>query len=432
MAVPSAPDAGTREHVLAQLAELIARAGYVRFLQPPVAPGAQAFPDPWAQTPAGVQVLVRRLAWHAGLSECGVREIVIADRRTGRPVTERMPATRIEALEVRDGAATFVLGFVGADDVVGTAAHEVGAVFAALHRPGQADPYRSAEPAAIEVEAGDAERGSIATVYLGLGVLAANAAFQEYSRAGKFNGGYEPLEHDVLRAGSVPMSVLAYAVAVQAVVRAHVAVSHSERGARARAEVPTGLRGPQADEVRAWIHALRGDGAALCERLGIADGAAAAGAAAAGDTGRDARELAVPFADVDAAEVAHDDREDGERRIAFRWRTHRGGVGVIAGAVVGVGFALLASRGMAPWVVIGGASSGHVIGRRVRVPRCSGCAHVVREGSVICERCGASLRGDIDQLSDRLDAEERLEREAKSESNGDTPRDTDRGSTADL
>lgn len=445
MAVPGAPDAGTREHVLAQLAELIARAGHVRFLRPPVAPGAQAFPDPWAQTPAGVQVLVRRLAWHAGLEACGVREIVIADHRTtGRPVTERMPATRIEALEVRDGAATFVLGFVGADDVVGTAAHEVGAVFAALHRPGQADPYRSAEPAAIEVEAADADRGSIATVYLGLGVLAANAAFQEYSRAGKFNGAYEPLEHDVLRAGSVPMSVLAYALAVQAVVRAHLAAPSSARGAGVRAEVPVGLRGPQADEVRAWIQALRGDGAALCARLGI--GGAAAGHAAAGDaatgdaaaadaatgTARGAREVAVPFADVDAAAVAHDDREDGERRIAFRWRTHRGGVGVIAGAVVGVGFALLASRGMAPWVVIGGASSGHVIGRRVRVPRCSGCAHVVREGSVVCERCGASLRGDIDQLSDRLDAEERLERDARSESNGDTPRDTDRGSTADM
>ena len=436
MADPSAPDAGTREHVLAQLAELVARAGRERFLQPPVAPGPQAFPDPWAQTPAGVQVLVRRLAWHAGLAACGVREIVIADRRTGRPVTERMPATRIEALEVRDGAATFVLGFVGHDDVVGTAAHEVGVVFAALHRPGQADPYRSAEPPAIEVEAGDAERGSLATAYLGLGVLAANAAFQEYSRAGKFNGGYEPLEHDVLRAGSIPMSVLAYAVAVQAVVRAHVATSASARGeagrGSVRAEVPVGLRGPQADEVRAWIQALRGDGAALCDRLGIPAGAAATSDATAGEAARKAREVAVAFADVDAADVARDDREEGERRIAFRWRTHRGGVGVIAGAVVGVGFALLASRGMAPWVVIGGASSGHVIGRRVRVPRCSGCAHVVREGSVICDRCGASLRGDIDQLSDRLDAEERLERDARGESGGDTPRDTDRGSTADL
>src|SRR3569623_3173248 len=126
MAEPSAPDPGTREQVLAQLADLIARAGAARFLRPPVAPGVRAFPDPWAPTPAGLQVLLRRLAWHAALDECGVREIVVLDRRTGRPVTERMPAPRIAALEVRGGAATLVLGFIGADDVAGTAAHEVG------------------------------------------------------------------------------------------------------------------------------------------------------------------------------------------------------------------------------------------------------------------------------------------------------------------
>lgn len=417
MPEPSAPDAGTREHVLALLADFIARAGGERFLRPPVAPGAATFPDPWAPTPAGVQVLLRRLMWHADLAACGVREVRVDDRRAGKPVTERMPATRIEAAEVRGGVATFVLGYVGADDVVGTAAHEVGAVFAALHRPQRADPYRSAEPPAIEVEPADAERGSIATVYLGLGVLAANGAFQEYSRAGKFNGAYEALEHDVLKAGALPMSVLAYAVAVQAVARASVA--------GADPEVPSGLRRPQADEVRAWIAVLRERGAELVERLGLAQvqvhghapphgqASPATHASATGAAGTPAvlvREPALAFADVDAASVARDDRAEA-RRIAFRWRTNRGGVGVIAGAVVGVGFALLAGRGVAPWLVFGGASGGHVIGRRVRVPRCSGCAHVVRGDAVVCPRCGATLRGDIDRLADRLDAEERLDAE---------------------
>ena len=392
--------------MLALLADLIARAGADRFARPPVAPGAAAFPDPWASTPTGVQVLLRRLAWHADLEACGVREVRLDDRRAGKPVTERMPATRIEAAELRGGVATFVLGYIGADDVAGTAAHEVGALFAALHRPAQVDPYRSAAPPAIEVELGDAERGSIATVYLGLGVLAANAAFQEYSRAGKFNGAYEALEHDVLRAGAVPMSVLAYAVAVQAVVRA-------ELGAR-EVELPAGLRGPQADEVRAWTAALRGQGGALVERLGLRRDASAT------------REPAVAFADVEAASVARDERADA-RRIAFRWRTNRGGVGVLAGAVVGVGFALIAGRAAAPLLVLGTAGGGHVIGRRVRVPRCSACAHVVHEDTRVCPRCGATLHGDIDRLADRLDAEEQLESEARS---GDTDSDTDRGTTA--
>jgi len=476
MAEPSAPDAGTREHVLAVLADCIERAGAERFLRPPVAPGAAAFPDPWAPTPAGVQVLVRRLAWHADLAACGVREVKIDDRRAGKPVTERMPATRIEAAELRAGVATFVLGYIGADNVAGTAAHEVGALFAALHRPAAADPYRSAEPPAIEVDAGDAERGSIATVYLGLGVLAANAAFQEYSRAGKFNGAYEALEHDVLRAGAVPMSVLAYAVAVQAVVRAEV-------GGGA-AEAPKGLRGPQTDEVRAWIAALRTRGPELVEQLGLAragtasagnattagaasaSDAATAGAASASDAATRApaaarvneaatrgpaaarvneaatrapaaarvneaatRGPAIAFADVDAQAVARDERAE-ERRFAFRWRTHRGGIGVIAGAVVGVGFALIAGRGVAPWLVFGGASSGHVIGRRVRVPRCSACSTVVLDDASVCPRCGAALRGDIDRLSDRLDAEERIEAEAHALRADGTDGDADSGSAA--
>jgi hypothetical protein len=401
MAEPSAPDAATRDAVLALLAELIARAGADEFLRAPVAPGAAAFPDPWAPSAAGVQVLLRRLAWHAGLERCGVKTVVVEDRRAGKPVTERMPATRIEATHVRDGTATFVLGYVGADDVAGTAAHEVGAVFAALHRSGRADPYRSAEPPELEIDASDAERGSVATVVIGLGVLAANAAFQEYSRAGRFNGAYEALEHDVLRAGVVPMSVLAYALAVQAVVRAEVA------GSAGDAQVPNGLRRPQADEVRAWIAALRGQGARLCERLGVA-----------GDQRHRERPAAVAFADV--SNVAEEARE---RRLAFRWRTHRGGVGLMAGTVLGFGVALLASRGLAPWVVLGSATGGHVMGRKVRAMRCSACAHLVREGACACERCGAVLRGDIDRLDDRLEAEERIER-ADAEARAGTSDDT--------
>jgi hypothetical protein len=380
MALPSAPDAATREHVLDVLAELIARGGAGRFLRAPVAPGVKTFPDRWAPTRVGVQLLVRRLALHAGLEREGVKTIEIADKRAGRPVTERMPATRIEAAQVRDGVATFVLGFVGSDDVVGTATHEVGAAFAALHRPGHAEPYRSAEPLAIEIDAGDLERGSIATVYLGLGVLAANAAFQEYSRAGRFNGAYEPLEHDVLRAGYVPMSLIAYLVAVQAAVR--------------DGELPAGLGGPQRDEVSAWVTALRDEREALRARLGIG----------ASDVG-DERAVPEPFAVADAE--LHEG--EAERRRAFRWQTNRGGVGVIAGTVFGVGFALIASRGMMPFFAIGGATGGHVVGRRVRVPRCSACANVVGGDATVCPRCGAVLRGDIERLADRLEAEERLE-----------------------
>jgi hypothetical protein len=380
VAEPTQPDSETREHLLDVLADLVARNGAGPLLAPPVVPGEEAFPDAWAPSRAGVAVLLRRLLWHAAIA----RDVELDDRRAeGAPPTERMPATRIELYELRGKRACFALGFVGRDDVAGTLAHEIGVAFAAEHRPEEHDPYRTAEPPVISIDPDrDLERGSIATVYLGLGVLGANAAYQQYSRPGKFNGAYEALDYDVLRAGHVPMSALAFLLAVQAVVR-DVLVP------------PEGLEPPQKDEVTAWIAALRGRGSELRARLGIA-----------GDARGAERETAIAFPDV----TLEDD--PAPRRTAFRWTTHRGGVGLIAGAVLGVGVAAtVASHGMAPIAIFGGAAAGHVVGRRVPVPRCSACANIVPTGATVCPRCGAALRGDIAHLSDRLDAEERLDEE---------------------
>jgi len=92
----------------------------------------------------------------------------------------------------------------------------------------------------------------------GLGVLAANASFQEYSGgAYKPHLGYAPIEHDIMRAGHVPMDALAFLLAVQAVTRG--------------AELPRGLRDPQSEAPRAWLAALGGIGAARRGFLGVGD-----------------------------------------------------------------------------------------------------------------------------------------------------------------
>lgn len=378
MAEPDAPDTESREHLLDVLAEYVARAGASPLLLPPIEPGPATFPEPWAPTRPGVVLVLQRLLWHAGID----RDVELEDRRVaGAPPTERKPETRVELFELRGRQARFALGFVGNDDVAGTLAHEVGVAFAAAHRPDQADPYRTAEPTVIAIDPDvDLTRGSIATVYLGLGVLAANAAFQEYSRAGRFNGAYEPLDYDVLRAGHVPMSALAYLLAVQAIVRGEDAP-------------PAGLAPPQRDETVAWLAELHGRRAELRTRLGIAQ-----------DARGDDRPAVVRFADV-----ALDD-EPAPPKIAFRWRTHRGGVGLLAGLVLGAGVATaVATRDGSLVAIVGGAAAGHVVGRRVRVPRCSGCANIVPLDATTCRSCGASLRGDIARLADRLEAEEQLE-----------------------
>jgi hypothetical protein len=374
MPQPISPDVDTREHLLNVLAELIARSGPAPLLLAPIEPGATNFPEPWAPTKAGVALLLRRLLWHAGIT----RDVEIADRRHGAPPTERKPATRCELLEIRPTKVQFELGFVGEDDIVGTLAHEVGILHAATHRPEEPDPYRTAEPPVLHVDHDrDAEPGAIATVYLGLGVLAANAAFQQYSRGGRFNGGYEPLEYDVLKAGALPMSALAYLLAVQAVVRDE-------------SSPPRGLEGPQRDEVSQWMKKL--DRAEMCARLGIDPNAV---------IGR--RPVVERFADAVL------EADDGPAKTAFRWQTNRAGVGFVAGAVFGVTLAFaVTTRGLLPMTLAGGAA-GHVIGRRKRVPRCSACATIVRADATTCPRCGARLRGDIASLSERLEAEERLE-----------------------
>jgi hypothetical protein len=374
--VPAKPSPETREKLLVVLGELVGRCGEAQFLLPPVEPGESAFPEPWAPTRVGVQLLLRRLAWHAGIE----REIEIDDQRTGAPPTERKPSTRVELVDVRDNVARFTLGFVGTDDVVGTLAHEIGTLFSVLHRPDDPNPYRSAEPPVLTPDPDrDPERGAVAAVYVGLGVLAANAAYQQYSTPGRFNGAYVPHEYDVLHAGAAPLSSLTYLVAVQAVVRGET-------------EAPRGLSSSQRDEVEAWMKALGSERTQLLERIGVALSAT---------PGR--REPPVAFVDHEPV------TEATPRRVAFRWQTTRGGVGLVCGTVLGMGMAFVLSRGLLPLTAFGGAAAGHVIGRRVRAPRCSACATVVRADATSCPRCGASLRGDITHLSERLEAEEDLD-----------------------
>jgi hypothetical protein len=379
MAAPEVPDVETREKLLAVLADFVAQNGAEPLLRAPVVPGPKAFPEPWAPSRAGVALLLRRLATYAELD----RTIILDDQRFAKaPPTERKPATRVEFRQLTKDELRFALGYVGSDDVVGTLAHEIGVAYAALHRPSTAEPYRSVAAETVDVDTDrDQPRGSVATVYLGLGVVAANAAYQQYSRDGRFNGAFVPLEYDVLEAGYVRMSALAYLLAVQAIVQ--------------QRDAPAALSGPQRDEVVEWMRALRDARGELCERLGIAP---------------DARALErAPIAAFTDARLDADS-ESLVRKTAFRWRTHRGGVGFIAGTVLGVGIAAsVASRGVAPLFAFGGAAVGHLAGRRVRVPRCSACATVVVPTATVCRACGAALRGDIGSLAERLEAEERLE-----------------------
>jgi hypothetical protein len=346
-----------------------------------VKPGGAAFPEPWKPTRGGIAALLRRLVWHAG--GLGERSVAVDDQRLGAPPTERKPQTRIELTQVSTKELSFAVGFIGEDDIVGTCAHEIGVACAVMYRPDEADPYRTQEQAVVAVDARDLERGSIATVYLGLGVLAANAAFQQYSSRVAVDA-YQPTVYEVLRAGYAEMSDLAYLLAVQAVIRGE-------------ATAPPGLGPPQKDEVTAWIETLAPQAAVLRERLGVQD-------AERGTT----RPTPVRFTDVDMSE----DPEPA-KRTGFRWETNRSGVGMFAGLALGVGIAMAAAPSQLTFMSISmvGVGAGNFVGRRMRAIRCSNCATVIGAGAQHCVKCGSLMRGDIKRLAERLEAEERLESE---------------------
>jgi hypothetical protein len=379
---PAEPDPERQQHLLGVLGELIAQGGPDALLAPPVVPGKEAFPEPWEPSASGATTLLRRLVQHAGMTQ----GIAVVDEQRAALVTERKPETHLEVIAIRNDEIAVRLLFIAEDDVAGTCAHEIGVAYAAVTRSSGEGPYRAAERRELEIDGErDLERGSIATVYLGLGVLAANAAYQEYSRPGVTTGAWNPLEYDVVRAGYVAMSDLVYLLAVQAVVRGET-------------EPPRGLKPVQRDEVTAWLEALR-------DRARELRGALAVPADARPIPERPA---VAPLAPARVAAVA----EPAPARRAFRWQSNRGFLGfALGGAALGIGgpvlFGAMGAAALGCFVV--GAVVGHLLGRGVRVARCSACATGGDVRAASWRQCGAGFRGDISSLAQRLEAEERLD-----------------------
>jgi hypothetical protein len=376
---PEAPPAEQRAELLAILGELCAGGGGERFLRPPVTPGVEAFPEPWEATPLAVATVLRRLIAHAAMD----MDVQVADRRVEAGPAPRRHTTELELVELRGPRARFDLFAIGDDDVAGTLAHEIG-VAAAMRLGQPAGPYRDAGVAAPDD--GERLRGSVAAVYLGLGVLAANATFQEYLGGSyKAHLGYAPIEHDIIRAGHLAMDAVAFLVAVQAEVR--------------DSDLPRGLRGPQKDAARAWRTALAGRGAALRAFLGIAEARAA--------PARFERPAPAPLPELTAAQLVIEAAPDPPHKV-FRVRYSSAGVGMLTGMLVGGATATFAALPL--WLVAaatgGAALLGFVLGGRRQIFRCSECLTVVPEPAERCARCGGLLAGEVATRADRLDHDE--------------------------
>src|SRR5688500_8772662 len=95
LAMPSTPTPSERDWLIDHLAELIRACGHERFMSAPIIDASpRCFPDPWRADPAGVQVVARRLLWHAGFPD---RRARVRDLRGFEKPTDSRKLTVTEA-----------------------------------------------------------------------------------------------------------------------------------------------------------------------------------------------------------------------------------------------------------------------------------------------------------------------------------------------
>lgn len=367
------PPDDTQADLLGQLALLIERGGASHFLDAAIARADQRdFPEPWQPTATALERLLIRMLW---LSYVDL-DVEIDDLRTPDRSTKMLQRSRIEWLETASGTARFQVEAIGNDNVAGLLAHLIGRAFMAWLPV--ADPYRGAD---VEPMDPTEREGSIAAIYLGLGVVAVNSAV--YNRAaGRIEGRSAVTEWEVVVTGGLTPAEGIYLLAVQAVLRGAPSEAHET------------LSRALGDRLDAAIAELLPHRDALASRLGI--DLAATRAALERDP--------APTTAIERREPDVRRRFSGQR--TYRWRrTERLWRG-FAGA--GIGFASMVAVHLAgpiiPVLALLGATAipagiGVAIGWRRGADYCTRCG-VKLTAADECESCGATIAGRVASPND--------------------------------
>jgi hypothetical protein len=236
-----------QQELLVMLSSMIERFGAERFLESKLVRADKSdFPDKWEGTLQSVHQVLYRLCWHAYIDP----EIVVEDLRP--PVEDAyvmLRSTEIEIASCAAGTVTFHVNLIGNDDVAGLLAHSIGEAFLELSpdlAPGE--PFRSTTHEADEREA------SVAAVFLGLGVPAANAAM--YRRhASEIRGRDEHSGTKFATAGGLDIADITLLLAIQDILRDEVqpALSTLHASQRDWVEQWKDVLDPHEDELREML-----------------------------------------------------------------------------------------------------------------------------------------------------------------------------------
>jgi len=373
------------EQLVRELASVIARGGGWRFARGPVVCGStDDYPDPYDATGRAIATVVARTLWHAHVDIATTIDDIRRPKHFGR---ERLRRTQLELATVDDRGAAMTLTSIGNDDVAGLVSHEVGRLFVAhLARAGH--PFRTRDDGLP-----DPELGSIATVCLGLGVIAANAAHYDRS-AGETVGRTAIHEHEIVQIGGLDWEDLSFLLAVQQTVRDDVLDFDS-------------LRLSQRERVLAWIEALDDREDELVAMLGLGDVAAEEQPR----RGSEPRPVAVTAAYTEAELLKANIGRQTLRRREGRGSTYLTLFGLLGG-VLGIAGSIKIAWWFFAVTMLAGGLAGYLFGRRRHYVRCGGCWSYVKPADTDCKVCGGTLVDEIVLSQAEIDAEAELERAA--------------------
>lgn len=359
---------------LAQLAKLIKQFGAERFVSAAIVRAdEQDFPDTWEPTLTGVHRLLHRLCWHAYWDP----EVRIEDARLPTLPDEKMlRASEMELASAEDGVVTIAVSQIGNDDVAGLLSHRVGQAFLEM-APG--DPFRHASDESTETA------GSVAAVFLGLGVLVANSSmYRRY--ASKMVARVVVEEQYVAEVGGLTIGDATFLLAVQDVVRDDVSPA-----------LDTLLK-PQREWVDKWREVLEDHEEELREMLEL-------GRAPSIPLSR--RALPRPV-------QTHEERDlrkfnAGHPTFRVPYRSY---LPVYLGVTVGLaGFAAPHPLFVGPALMAALGAAGRMFVKDQYTCADTSCGRLMPSLVQECPGCGGTIMGTIAHPNDRLDALEKLERE---------------------
>ncbi len=391
------PTQDERAWVLAQLGALVARRGPTAFVQSLIVqqnPGH--FPDGITVSLQGADLIARRLLRYADLDTLDVDVVAYGDDDRARapafPGGVDHPTAALFT-GIDDGCCRFAVAletFAEPALLVPALAHEVAHAYRAQH--------------GLQVEAHDVDEHltDLTAVYLGFGVLVANAS-DYLVTSGWTEGGYAVSRWKSGRLGYLPMPALCFVLAVQVFVRG----DHEARAQVRRALAPN--QAAAFDASTRWVSDHESEVMAALSLPAL-------------DTLPPARPLADLLRPLDnvpewSPALPSFRARPNQGRELFRVRGHRGHPGLFIGCLLGFWPALWALArqdglmSLALWVGFSGA--GWFIGRRVRADRCSDyeCQLLLPLDVGECPGCGGALVAEIASARDRLKAEEARRRE---------------------